>query len=699
MPKQSISRKFSTTLLPLVAALILATGSVLSWGHGRAIARAIADKAQSQTRLLAKIGCAFVENYNFISLDEIARESLLDPNVVFTTFYDADHKPISKGAPEPPDLLDLAVHEQAIRNTGGETIGFVKMGFRRDAIKAAIASGIQWTAMCLALSVVLTGGVLLLTVRHLTRPAVRAADILRCATTSSRINCQGQDEIAELCNAIDKKTEELEAINERLERLVEERTATIRVILDHVRFGFLLVDPQFQIQEGFSRSCDTLLDGVALAGRNLFDVLGLNGGLRSQFEVMLGQVFEDILPEATTLDQLPTRVPLGKRTLGLEASPIRNPAGVVERVLFTIVDLTDLEKAERENAHNRAFITILRNLPAFHEFVRDSRNRLQNAQAAVETGNQDVTRRELHTLKGNSATYGLLDIAGIIHGIEDAPCITKECLQQITSSIRAFLDDNFDLFRIRLDGRYDQRFEVSSAMVEDLGRRILRSTRDPLVIEAVQAWADEVKKLPALALLGPVEAYAVRLARQRGKEVRVLVRGADMALDPDRMRPLLQNLSHLIRNAVEHGIESPAERHGKPPIPTIAISFALHGDLLLVTVEDDGRGIDTDKVKAKAFALGRISREELDQMTPHEATELVFLDGLSTAEKVTTTSGRGVGMSAIRAAVENLGGRLEVESTPGAGTKLQIDLPIEARGLVTAETVMDEKLGRAPGPG
>jgi two-component system chemotaxis sensor kinase CheA len=170
------------------------------------------------------------------------------------------------------------------------------------------------------------------------------------------------------------------------------------------------------------------------------------------------------------------------------------------------------------------------------------------------------------------------------------------------------------------------------------------------------------------------------LAVSLGKPARFVSGGDDTEADKAIVEALYEPLLHIIRNAMDHGIESPevrAERK-KPPLATIQISGARIGEHIVVEISDDGAGIDVEKVKSVAVARGLGSPESLAALGEAAVIDLIFEAGFSTAATVTAHSGRGVGMDAVRTAVEALGGRVSLESTPGQGTRVKLVLPFSA---------------------
>lgn len=166
------------------------------------------------------------------------------------------------------------------------------------------------------------------------------------------------------------------------------------------------------------------------------------------------------------------------------------------------------------------------------------------------------------------------------------------------------------------------------------------------------------------------------LARDLGKAVELTIEGAETELDKTVIDHLGDPLMHLIRNSMDHGIEPPGKRtaQGKPPLATIHLSARYSGASVLIGVSDDGRGIDTGAVRARAIEKGLIAPESV--LSDSEIYALIFQPGFSTAQQVTDISGRGVGMDVVRKSVEGLRGSIEVVSKPGAGTTVTLKLPL-----------------------
>ncbi len=185
-----------------------------------------------------------------------------------------------------------------------------------------------------------------------------------------------------------------------------------------------------------------------------------------------------------------------------------------------------------------------------------------------------------------------------------------------------------------------------------------------------------VRAQPVKAVFQRMPRLVRELAQTLGKEVRLVLEGENTEVDKTIIEELADPLTHMIRNSMDHGLETPEERiaAGKGPEGTIKLIAEHRAGRIVISVTDDGRGIGRDKLLAKARSRGLVGADE--KLAPEEIDQLIFAAGLSTADKVSDISGRGVGMDVVRRNVESLGGRISVDSEPGRGCKFTLALPL-----------------------
>ena len=199
-----------------------------------------------------------------------------------------------------------------------------------------------------------------------------------------------------------------------------------------------------------------------------------------------------------------------------------------------------------------------------------------------------------------------------------------------------------------------------------------------LVTTDLQLAVMKTRMLPIKKVFAKLPRMVRDLSQKLNKQVRLEMRGEETELDKSVADEIGDPLVHLVRNAIDHGIETPVERQakGKPGEGQLTIAASQEGNSIVIRINDDGRGIPVDKVKAKALAKGLISEAEIATMEHREVLNLIFLPGFSTAEQVTDVSGRGVGMDVVRTNIRKINGSVDLESEPGKGSQIIIKLPL-----------------------
>jgi len=222
----------------------------------------------------------------------------------------------------------------------------------------------------------------------------------------------------------------------------------------------------------------------------------------------------------------------------------------------------------------------------------------------------------------------------------------------------------------------------------ELARRLRETTGDVAIdgaFERLSSIIAEMRDAITRTRMQRIENLFVALPRmvrdlsaELGKQVMVDIDGGDVELDREMIEMIRDPLTHIIRNAVDHGIEKPADRlkAGKREIGPLSVSARQSGNQILIDIQDDGRGIDGKKLVEKAIANKVIDKADASNLSPREQLALIFEAGLSTAKEVTAISGRGVGMDVVRSNVERIGGIVEVDSALGEGTRMTLRVPL-----------------------
>ncbi|EDX73656.1 Hpt domain protein [Coleofasciculus chthonoplastes PCC 7420] len=217
-----------------------------------------------------------------------------------------------------------------------------------------------------------------------------------------------------------------------------------------------------------------------------------------------------------------------------------------------------------------------------------------------------------------------------------------------------------------------------------------------LIAEDLRERIQTLRQLPLSTIFQLFPRMVRDLARKQSKQVELIIEGGETTADKTILEDIKDSLTHLIRNAIDHGIETPAEREklGKPPVAKIWLRGSLIGNTIIIEVADDGRGLDIDQIKQTAIKRKLYQPDELERMNPSQIYDLIFTPGFSTRSFITEISGRGIGLDVVKTNIERLKGAIAIESTPNQGSTFRIQLRttlatvnalfVEVQGIVQA---------------
>lgn len=245
-------------------------------------------------------------------------------------------------------------------------------------------------------------------------------------------------------------------------------------------------------------------------------------------------------------------------------------------------------------------------------------------------------------------------------------------LNALMNMVGELITDRNHLYQLR------SRFEAENKQhqgVEELAQTVAHLGR---ITDQLQEEVLSIRMLPISNVFDKFPRMVRDLSHKVNKKIELVIHGEDTELDRSVFEEINDPIIHMLRNCIDHGIEDPAKRKAanKPEVGTITLSAQHEQGHIIITVEDDGQGIDTASLKKSAISKGLISQDEADHMSEEEAVNLIFLSGLSTSDKVTDISGRGVGMDIVRNNIQRINGTISVETQPGCGTQFQIILPL-----------------------
>jgi HPt (histidine-containing phosphotransfer) domain-containing protein/HAMP domain-containing protein len=584
----------------------------------------------------------------------------------------------AEAAVPPPRSVPLAMVQERhpdrvviytpVRDQDGQPVAVAGLTFSLARENAAIAD-MQKRTLIVSAGVAMGLTVLLMAMAHLliVRPLAKLVSAAKRLEEggSVEVDVHSNDEIGELASAFGTMGT---AIRIREER-IGARNRDMRLVLDNVDQGFITLDIAGTMSDEHSLIVDEWF-GPADPSMPFWDYLArVDAAKAAWFRAGWASLREDVLPLALSLDQLPRVVHKDDQTFELGYRPIVEN----ERLDKTIVMITDVTtRIERERAEQAQremmsiFHYVLSDRLALDEFF-DEASTLVDAIEAFDGSDTTLLARQVHTLKGNCAVFGLESMAAYCHQLEDrmeqsaepVGFKEKEALRNIWKKIA---DMRAQLAR---DGN---NVELDLAEHDAILQQLEQGVDGALLVATFRSLRFE-HAAKRLALLGE---QIQHLANRMGKaHVDVVCEPTKLRLPPRKWGAFWSAFAHVIRNAVDHGIETTEERvlAGKPERATVILRIVHDEPNVTVTVHDDGRGIDWRKIAERAKARG------LPHATAGDVQEALFADGISSRAEVTDTSGRGVGLAAVRAAVRQVGGHIEIESEPDRGTTLRIVLP------------------------
>ncbi len=477
-----------------------------------------------------------------------------------------------------------------------------------------------------------------------------------------------------------------ETMNVELEHKVKlrtnelwEQTKGMGVMLDNIQQGICTIDANGAIHQQYSKFLEQILGTRQLQGKSLYEQLidrsDLSSDMKAQLSTAISFGFgQDSLSFDSNQHLLPKKLHYihGSQNKYLEVdwAPIEDHEGNVQKVLAAVRDVTEVKKAEEVAAsrqHELEIIGQILEIPAskFKRFLQSARSLLDHCQIMLESHDKNfdwnVLLRNIHTIKGNARTYSFADISRIVHDVEtelfnlDQKNINTKDMAHVNEHIQQIRSvlDIYEFVHDQKLKRGDQAELESSLMQLSL---LIGPTLNFVTTESRELLTKVLTRLDKFSansfymLIKPVVASLPSLARQLKKvPPTVVIEGQDFYLDSAGQERMEDIFVHLFRNSLDHGFSEQVS--GK-----ITLKIEHDGEETRIVYEDSGAGLNMAVLRAKGLEKNLIQ----SQATENEVAELIFLSGISSAHKVTEISGRGVGMEAVKAFVEKLGGHLHL---------------------------------------
>ena len=503
---------------------------------------------------------------------------------------------------------------------------------------------------------------------------------------------------------------ELKVMNDNLEDLVTERTKQLRQktndiqsMLENMPQGVLTIMENNVIHPEYSAYLETIFETREIAGKNFMELVfsdtNLGSDRLSQVEVACGScIGEDKMNFEFNAHLMVTefekKMTDGRvKTLELNWSPICDESETIEKIMLCVRDVTELRQLAAEANQKKRELEIIGeilsvNQEKFHEFVDTSRQFIQKNEEIIrkasdkEMENVSLLFRNMHTVKGNSRTYGLLHLTNTIHETEQGydelrknpdaqwnPIALLSKLHETSALIEEYAQINDVKLGRKGPGRRGRvekfllveksQIAQSLKMLESVDRSDMNALREALkdVNNTLKMFGTErVRDV----LTGIVESMP-SLAKELGKEPpSISIEDHGISLRNQGAGLIKNVFMHIFRNSIDHGLEKAEERvaQGKPPVGNIRLDVTMDEGQVCFKLHDDGRGLALASIREKAIEAKLLTEGE--QRTPEELAQFILLPGFSTAKVVTEVSGRGVGMDAVRAFLKDEGGKMEI---------------------------------------
>lgn len=458
--------------------------------------------------------------------------------------------------------------------------------------------------------------------------------------------------------------------------LVEDRERSLSTLLDLSGQGFLSFDPAYIVQSEYSKECDKIF-GRGIAGLRIDELLYADPASRANFRSGLDLYFGGKSKAEVIFDLLDHNLALGDRTVRADYRAIHEA-----RVMIVVTDVTDeirqQEETRRQNEKWNLLLKVISNRGFFSTFDREAEALFSELRDLP--GGYESLVRNIHTFKSNAAFLGFYKTQNASHGLEDYIAYRVALGQPVElAEPAALLRDSFEEERAIVLSTLGSEWSLDPQSIE-LGKseymmiesHIKMNCPDQPILQVLE----EHRRRPLAELFGRFPPMIADLASRMGKRIApVTVLGGDIPIVPDEFDELIASFSHIVRNMVDHGIERPREREvkGKSPVGMVGIDIKEESGEIVFTFSDDGQGIPMAEVRRRGEEMGLV--ETGADISSAELVSLIFRDGFSTSTDVSEFSGRGVGLSAVREAVQSMGGRIRVQTTLDRGTVFTIVVP------------------------
>ncbi len=498
---------------------------------------------------------------------------------------------------------------------------------------------------------------------------------------------------------------ELEAMTQNLaesNQVLAEKNVQLENLFNNVGQGFLSFYDDLLILQEFSRECSKIF-GQSPAGHSLSALLYPIDQEQREF---MDEVFCRVLKEKDEtkawlyLSLLPEEISLNERIISIEYKKVADSrVDHARSMLVILTDITEKRALQKQLVDERNMFSmvvksivnqqdLVQCIDDFEYFVACGLPQLANQKDSLDTIVAEALR-SIHTFKGNFSQFDVSQVVSALHGLETVILDDQRDYDSIEGflnflqefDLSRYLEKDLDIIRDLTGQDFFNRKNTCTINEDSLQELEAEMARllSPAQCQQLLPQVQRLRYKPFKELLKAYPTHVEQLAVKINKQVHSLsIEGDDLPVDVDQYRGFAQSLVHVFRNSLDHGIEDLEERiaRGKSPIATIACSISIRANQMLISISDDGRGIDPEKIREKVLGRGLMTRERALSCSDEELLAFIFADQFSTMEEATLISGRGVGLAAVRNEADRLNGSIQIINHPGQGVEFIFTLPL-----------------------
>jgi two-component system chemotaxis sensor kinase CheA len=501
----------------------------------------------------------------------------------------------------------------------------------------------------------------------------------------------------EYINTLANQNTELEAQNLTLQetsstlaninQTLDGKNSKLRNIFDNVEQGFLTFKRDLTIHSEYSLECEKIFN-EGIANRKLSLLLyPENANMEGFIDDLFVKIFDcSNSQKELYLPLLPEEIKINDKIVSLSYKVVKDERNenVIMVILTDITEKRCLEKLMDEESNTlKMVVKTIINREEFREMVNEYEDFASRCFKNISDKEHDEIFRQIHNFKGNFSQFLMINIVSKLDELETKLYEMNDTftINDINSSaLRSWLKEDLDVIETYVGKDFIKDGEICYIKREHLNQieKKIIETLSPNECRVILPLIKSLRYKSLKDLLRTYPDYVMQLSERLSKSINpLIIKGDDVLVDTNYYQNALKSLVHIFRNCIDHGIETEDERleHGKSQIGNIDCEIKELKDDFQIIISDDGRGIDVAAVEEKAISLGLYTREELENMDYNKKINFIHEQGLTTKEKATYISGRGVGMSAVKQCITKYNGTIELQTELGVGTKFIITLP------------------------